>query len=74
MIAVQVAMSKLNRSSSIDLMPCSLTKEDYTIGSGGQLGCRLHKIPEGQWSLFEVTVEDAKAYAEAILEGGEDRF
>ena len=53
-------------SSSIDLSQ-PLTKEDY-LGAARLLAA----LPGG--GPFEVTVEDAKAYAEAILEGGEDRF
>jgi hypothetical protein len=32
----------------------------------------LAALPESE--PYEVTVEDAKAFAEAILEGGEERF
>jgi hypothetical protein len=44
-----------------------LTKEDY-LGAARLLAA----LPESK--PYEVTVEDAKAYAEAILEGGEERF
>jgi len=53
-------------SSSIDLSQ-ALTKEDY-LGAARFLAA----LPESE--PYEVTVDDAKAYAEAILEGGEERF
>lgn len=53
-------------SSSIDLSK-PLTKEDY-LGAARLLAA----LPESE--PYEVTVEDAKAYAQAILEGGEKRF
>jgi hypothetical protein len=53
-------------SSSIDLSQ-PLTEEDY-LGAARLLA----SLPES--GPIEVTVEDAKAYAEAILEGGEERF
>jgi hypothetical protein len=53
-------------SSSIDLSQ-PLTKEDY-LGAARLLAALPGDGPS------EVTVEDAKAYAEAILEGGEERF
>jgi hypothetical protein len=44
-----------------------LTKKDY-LGAARLLAA----LPESE--PYEVTVEDAKAYAEAFLEGGEERF
>jgi hypothetical protein len=57
---------EIEPSSSIDLSQ-PLTKEDY-LGAARLLAA----LPESE--PCEVVVEDAKAYAEAILEGGEERF
>jgi hypothetical protein len=53
-------------TSSIDLSR-SLTREDY-IGAARLISRLPSTVP------LTVTDEDAKAYAEAILEGGEHRF
>jgi len=53
-------------TSSIDLSQ-PLTEEDYK-GAARLISATLHA------EAVVVTPEDAKAYAEAIMEGGEDRF
>ena len=53
-------------SSSIDLSQ-PLTEDDY-------LGAARLLAAQPEIAVSEVTVEDAKAYAEAILEGGAERF
>jgi hypothetical protein len=53
-------------TSSIDLSQ-PLTEDDY------QGATRLISAALGE-AFVEVTPEDAKAYAEAVMEGGEDRF
>jgi hypothetical protein len=58
--------AEIEPSSSIDLSK-PLSQEDYQ-GAARLLALKLGVAP------FDVTPEDAKAYAEAILEGGEDRF